>query len=74
MPPGRLVRLQWWPPVSLALFAYFLFRCITGGSSLLRVAGLVVTALWSAMALYDWKSGGKVLRWLYPDVPDDRMN
>jgi hypothetical protein len=66
--------VQWWPPVPLALFAYFVLRCVTAGSSLLRIAGLVITALWAMMALYDWKSGGKLLRWLYPDVHDDRMN
>ncbi len=74
MPPGRLVRVQWWPPIPLACFAYFVLRCVTAGSSLLRIAGLVITALWSIVALSDWKSGGRLLRWMYPDVPDDHMN
>ncbi len=74
MPPSRLVRFQWWPPVSIACFVFFVFRWATEGASLLRIVGLVITAMWAGMALYDWKSGGKLLRWLYPDAPDDRMN
>ncbi len=74
MPPSRFVRLQWWPPIPLACFAFFVLRCVTAGASVLRIVGLLITAVWAGMALYDWKSGGKLLLWLYPDVHDDRMN
>ncbi|MBL0217218.1 MAG: hypothetical protein IPQ07_25495 [Myxococcales bacterium] len=74
MAPSRLVRIQWWPPLAIACFVYFVFRCMTSGVSPFRLAGLALTALWASIALYDWKSGGKVMRWMYPDDPDDGMN
>jgi len=74
MPPSKFVRLQWWPPVPLALLAYMLVRCVVGGPTLFRIAGVMILGAWAALAIYDRRSGGRLLRWMYPDHPDDLVN
>jgi hypothetical protein len=69
--PSQFVRVQWSPPVALACFAYMLARTLTNGLTTFRLLGLLVTGLWSVLAVYDRMSGGKLLHRLYPDNPDN---
>ena len=61
----RFQRAQWHPIVPIALVAVHVVLTALVGITSLRIAGFVVTGLWSALALYNWRSGGKFVDKLY---------
>lgn len=60
-------RLLWSPLLPFVLLGWFVARIVTVGPTPLRIAGVVVQAIWLALAVYDWSSGGKLREWLYSD-------
>jgi hypothetical protein len=57
-------RVMWQPWLPLALLGYFLYRCITSGVSAYRLIAVVWMAIWLAMTLYNWRTGGRLLRFI----------
>ena len=63
----RLDRVLWTPPIPLACLVYFILRLSVSGVTAFRLFSTIWILVWSALSLYNWRSGGKVLRWLYSD-------
>ena len=65
--PGRITRFMWKPPAPLAMLGYFIVRAVTASLTPLRGISLAVGAIWLGLSIYDWRSGGRFMRWMYRD-------
>ena len=61
----RFQRVQWNPILPIVILALELVLLVLAGPKPLRITAVVVTGVWSALALYDWRSGGKFIDSLY---------
>jgi hypothetical protein len=61
----RFQRAQWNPILPIALFVLHIVLAMTVGITPLRIAGFVVIGLWSGLAIYNWRIGGKFVERLY---------
>jgi hypothetical protein len=60
-------RLLWHPAIVAILTAYFAERTWRLGLSLARTGGLLVSAVWLVLSVFDFMSNHKLLDWLYDD-------
>jgi hypothetical protein len=61
----RFQRVQWNPILPIVLLAIEILLLALAGPKPLRVTAVVVTSVWSAIALYNWRTGGKFIATLY---------
>ena len=67
----RIERLLWQPWVPSLLLGFFIYRCATSGLTVYRAIAIVWLAIWLAIAVYDKRSGGRLLRFVRSN--DDRL-
>jgi hypothetical protein len=61
----RFQRVQWNPVLPIVLLAIETVLLVLAGPRPLRITAVVVTGVWSAIALYNWRTGGRFVRSLY---------
>lgn len=59
---------MWKPWVPLILLVYFIYRCLSSGVTTYRFIAVVWMALWFGLAIYNARSGGRVLRWIHSNT------
>jgi|GEM_PF-4421494 len=60
-------RLNWSPLVVALPLGFFVYRSATAGFTPMRTIGLCVGALWFGMAVFDWRTRGRLTDWIYGD-------
>lgn len=65
--PGAVTRAVWKPPIPLAFFVFTCANSVMYGVTVMRACALGIIGLWLGMAIYDWLSKGRLLRWMYSD-------
>lgn len=63
----RIESVLWQPWVPSLLLGYFLYRCAISGVTIYRVLAIAWIAIWLAVAIYNKRSGGRLLRFVRSD-------
>ncbi|MEO8704366.1 MAG: hypothetical protein ABI867_30205 [Kofleriaceae bacterium] len=61
---SSIEQFMWKPWVPFVVLLYFAWRCLANGVTTYRFIALVWMAVWFGLAIYNARSGGRVLRWI----------
>lgn len=65
--PSRFVRAQWNPLSPIAMLVIISVSTAITGFSTIDYIGFPVCAIWLAVSVYDRRTGGRLIRWMYPE-------
>ena len=61
------MRAQWNPLAPMAMLVILTVGTAITGFTTLEYVGFPVAAIWLALSIYDRRSRGRFMRWMYPD-------